>query len=260
MPKDFEFISIDREGPLTVITIQRPEARNALHRLAHDELAAAMDAFAVDDSQWVAIITGSGDKAFCAGQDLKSELPTSAGSLPQSGAGGMTSRFDLNKPVIAAVNGVAFGGGFELALACDIIVASSRASFALPEPRVGLAALAGGIERLSKEIGMKRAMVLLLTGRRFDAHEAAEMGLVAEVVDEDVLACAKRWAAEIIACAPLAVRATKHVALDGYDRPLSETVVAIWDRPEIVTLLRSEDAKEGPSAFAEKRAPVWQGR
>ena len=187
MPATPQFISIDREGPLTIITIRRPEARNALHRAAHDEMAAALDAFAADDNQWVVIITGDGDKAFCAGQDLKSELPTSAESLPPSGCGGMTSRFDLDKPVIAAVNGIAFGGGFELALACDIIVASSQSSFALPEPRVGLAALAGGIQRLSQEIGMKRAMSLLLTGRRLSAQEAAAMGLVAEVVEADVL-------------------------------------------------------------------------
>ncbi|MCZ4341980.1 enoyl-CoA hydratase-related protein [Sphingomonadaceae bacterium G21617-S1] len=255
-----QFIAIDREGPLTIITIRRPEARNALHRAAHDEMAAALDAFAADDDQWVAIITGDGDKAFCAGQDLKSELPTSAASLPPSGCGGMTSRFDLDKPVIAAVNGVAFGGGFELALACDIIVASSRALFAVPEPRVGLAALAGGIQRLAQEIGMKRAMSLLLTGRRLSAQEAAALGLVAEVVDGDVLGCARRWAVEIIACAPLAVRATKRVALDAAAQPLSDTVVQLWNRPEIAGLLASRDAVEGRTAFAEKRSPDWQGR
>jgi len=252
-------ISIDREGPLTILTIRRPEARNALHRAAHDEMAAALDAFAQDDQQWAAIVTGEGDKAFCAGQDLKSEPPTSAASLPPSGFGGMTTRFDLDKPVIAAVDGIAFGGGFELALACDIIVASSRSLFALPEPRVGLAALAGGIQRLPQEIGMKRAMSLLLTGRRLSALEAAGMGLVAEVVERDVLDCARRWAAEIIACAPLAVRATKRAARDALARPLSETVAQIWDRPEISGLLASDDAEEGRAAFAEKRAPAWRG-
>ncbi|MBB5048078.1 crotonobetainyl-CoA hydratase [Rhodopseudomonas rhenobacensis] len=223
-------------------------------------MAAALDAFAADDNQWVAIVTGDGDKAFCAGQDLKSELPTSAASLPPSGCGGMTSRFDLDKPVIAAVNGIALGGGFELALACDLIVASSQASFALPEPRVGLAALAGGIQRLCQEIGMKRAMSILLTGRRLSAHQAAELGLVAEVVEANVLDCAKRWAAEIISCAPLSVRATKRVARDAAARPLSETVATIWDRPEIAGLLASADAAEGRSAFAQKRPPRWQAR
>lgn len=255
-----QHISIDREGPLTILTIRRPEARNALHRDAHDEMAAALDAFALDNDQWVAIITGDGDKAFCAGQDLKSEPPTCAASLPPSGFGGMTTRFDLDKPVIAAVDGIAFGGGFELALACDIIVASSRSAFALPEPRVGLAALAGGIQRLPQEIGMKRAMSLLLTGRRMSAQDAALAGLVAEVVQTDVLACARRWAAEIIACAPLAIRATKRVAQEAMGRPLAETVGDIWDHPRIVGMLESKDAKEGLAAFAAKRGPVWQGR
>tara|TARA_B110001454_G_scaffold207113_1_gene218197 strand:- start:237 stop:1019 length:783 start_codon:yes stop_codon:yes gene_type:complete len=260
MQNHLQFISVDREGPMTIITIRRPEAHNALNRATHDEMAAALDAFAADDSQWVAIITGSGDKAFCAGQDLKSELPTSAASLPPSGCGGMTSRFDLDKPVIAAVNGIAFGGGFELALACDIIVAAAHASFALPEPRVGVAALAGGIQRLSQEIGLKRAMSLLLTGRRLTARDAADLGLVAEVAETDVLSCAKQWAAEIIACAPLSVRATKRCALDAIARPLSETVTQMWDRPDIISLLSSDDAKEGTAAFAEKRQPAWQGR
>ena len=260
MPATPQFISTERDGPLTLVTIRRPEARNALHRAAHEEMAEALDDFAADDRQWVAIIAGEGGKAFCAGQDLKSELPTSAASLPASGFGGMTSRFDLDKPVIAAVDGIAFGGGFELALACDLIVATSRSAFALPEPRVGLAALAGGIQRLPQEIGLKRAMTLLLTGRRVGAQEAAAMGLVAEVVEEDVLGCARRWAAEIVACAPLAVRATKRLALDAAARPLSETIGAIWDRPEIVGLLGSQDAQEGPAAFAEKRRPDWRGR
>ncbi len=260
MPGRPRFISTEREGSLTIITISRPEARNALHRAAHEEMAAAFDDFTADDQQWVAIITGEGGKAFCAGQDLKSELPTSAASLPGSGFGGMTCRFDLDKPVIAAVDGIAFGGGFELALACDLIVATSRSSFALPEPRVGLAALAGGIQRLPQEIGMKRAMSLLLTGRRLSAQDAAAFGLVAEVVEDDVLGCARRWAGEIITCAPLAVRATKRLALSAVARPLSETISAIWDRPEIVGLLGSQDAEEGPAAFAEKRRPDWQGR
>jgi crotonobetainyl-CoA hydratase len=260
MPSTPQFISIDREGPLTIITIRRPEALNALHRPAHDEMSAALDAFAADDEQWVAIITGEGVKAFCAGQDLKAEPPTRAEHLPPSGCGGMTSRFDLDKPVIAAVNGVAFGGGFELALACDIIVASSHASFALPEPRVGVAALAGGVQRLPQEIGLKRAMSLLLTARRLTAHEAAAVGLVAEVVEGNVLDCARRWAAEINACAPLAVRATKRAALDAMARPLTDTVTQMWDRLDIVRLLASKDAAEGRIAFAEKRRPSWQAR
>ncbi len=254
-----EFIAVDRDGRLTIITIRRPDVRNALNRAAHDEMAAALDAFAADDEQWVAIITGEGDKAFCAGQDLKGDPPTGAASLPRSGCGGMTSRFDLDKPVIAAVNGIAFGGGFELALACDIIVASANASFALPEPRVGVAAVAGGLQRLTLELGMKRAMSLVLTGRRLGAAEAAAVGLVAEVVETDVLECARRWAGEILACAPLAVRATKRAVTDAVAQPLAETVVQVWDRPDVVRLLGSKDAVEGRAAFGQKRSPNWKG-
>lgn len=255
-----EFITIERDHRLTIITINRPEARNALHRAAHDELAAAFDDFDADDDQWVAIITGAGEAAFCAGQDLKSAVPSGSDSLPASGFGGMTTRFDLNKPVIAAVNGVAFGGGFELALACDIIVASDRSVFALPEPRVGLAALGGGIQRLPQEIGVKRAMSFLLTGRRMSAVEAHDAGIVSEVTSDDVMVCANRWAAEILACAPLAIRATKQAVLAAVARPLSETVPAVWSYPTMQAMLKSEDAKEGQKAFGEKRSPVWAAR
>ena len=260
MPEPYRHLSVERDGALTIVTICRSAARTALNREAHDEMAAALDEFARDPDQWVAIITGAGSQAFCAGQDLKGELPTSAESFPPSGFGGMTSRFDLSKPVIAAVNGAALGGGFEIALACDIIVASSHAVFALPEPRVGVVALAGGMQRLSQEIGIKRAMSLLLTGRRLSAGEAAAIGLVAEVVEADVLDCARRWAAEIMACAPLAVRATKRVALEALARPMSETIASIWHRADVAAVLASQDAAEGQAAFAQKRGPLWHSR
>lgn len=138
------FIEIAREDRLTVLTIARPEAANALHPDASWEMAEAIDAFAADDEQWLLLLTGAGDRAFCAGTDLKYRSAHGRGGLPPSGFGGMTRRFDLTKPVIAAVNGVAYGGGFELALCCDIIVASDRARFALREVLHGLAALGGG--------------------------------------------------------------------------------------------------------------------
>ena len=256
----YEFIRVRCDGPVTVVTIDRPESRNALHRAAHDELADAFDRFAADEAQWVAIVTGAGDKAFCAGQDLKSPIPTSSDSLPRSGFGGLTSRFDLDKPIIAAVNGAAFGGGFELALACDIIVASSKSVFALPEPRVGLAALAGGMQRLPQEIGLKRALRYLLTGDRIPAAEAFAAGFVAEVCEGDVLACAWRWAERLTACAPLAVRATKRAALDAVGKQLDGTIPGVWSLPVVASLLGSADAREGQTAFREKRAPVWAGR
>src|SRR5579859_7291729 len=170
----FEFSTVERDGRITLITLNRPQVLNALHPPAHLELAAIFDEFSADPTQWVAILTGSGKRAFCAGSDLK--VPPASdtrvqGLAPGAGFGGLTARFDLNKPVIAAVNGLAMGGGFELALACDLIVAAENATFALPEPKVGLAALAGGLLRLPRQIGLKQAMGLILTGRRVSAAE-----------------------------------------------------------------------------------------
>ena len=139
----YEFIRVEREGPVTVVTLNRPEVMNALHSPAHFELDDAFNAFAADPAQWVGIVTGAGDRAFSAGNDLKHQARGGKMESPPSGFAGLTSRFDLAKPLIAAVNGVAMGGGFEIALACDIILAADTATFALPEPRVGLAALAG---------------------------------------------------------------------------------------------------------------------
>ena len=140
----YEFVRVDREGPVTIVTLNRPEVMNALHSPAHFELDEVFNDFANDPEQWVAIVTGAGDRAFSAGNDLKHQAGGGKMESPPSGFAGLTSRFDLSKPLIAAVNGVAMGGGFEIALACDIILASEAAVFALPEPRVGLAALAGG--------------------------------------------------------------------------------------------------------------------
>ncbi|MET0363702.1 MAG: enoyl-CoA hydratase-related protein, partial [Sphingobium sp.] len=174
----WRYVEVERDGPLTIVTINRPEVHNALNAEAHDELEAIFDAFAADDAQWVAIITGAGVKAFCAGHDLKQQAAGGGLTNPPTGFAGMTSRFDLDKPVIAAVNGLAMGGGFELALACDIVVAAQNASFALPEVKVGIAALGGGIQRLPREIGLKRAMGMLLTGRRLSADEGLALGFV----------------------------------------------------------------------------------
>lgn len=251
---------VERDGPLTTVTINRPEAHNALNAAAHDELAAVFDGFANDPDQWVAILTGAGGKAFCAGHDLKQQAAGGGLYSPPTGFAGLTARFDLTKPVIAAVNGVAMGGGFEAALACDIIVADSRAVFALPEPRVGLAALGGGLQRLPRVIGLKHAMGMMLTGRRVTAAEGARLGFVNEVVEGDVLAAARRWASEIIACSPMAVRATKEAVLRGLDEPIGSALADEWSYPAMTAMLASHDAVEGPAAFAGKRTPVWKGR
>ncbi len=211
---DYEFCKVEREGRLTIVTLNRPEVMNALHAAAHAELGAVFDDFAADPEQWVAIVTGAGERAFSAGNDLK---VTAAGGgsarlLPahSSGFAGLATRFDLTKPVIAAVNGIAMGGGFEIALACDIIIAAESAVFALPEPRVGLAALAGGLHRLPREIGTKRALGMILTGRRVSAAEGKDLGFVNEVVPNvELMTRAKALAAEIMALSPMSIRASK---------------------------------------------------
>ncbi|MBD3648381.1 MAG: enoyl-CoA hydratase/isomerase family protein [Pseudomonadales bacterium] len=254
-----EFCSVEKEGRLTIVTIQRPEVMNAVHPPASTELSAVFDEFVADKDQWVAIITGAGDRAFSAGNDLKYQASGGKMGGPDTGFGGLTSRFDNPKPVIAAVNGIAMGGGFEIALACDLIIASENAIFALPEPRVGLAALAGGIHRLPREIGMKQAMSMLLTGRRVSADEGKALGFVNEVVPEGkALESAKAWAAQILECAPLSIRGSKEAAYKGMDASsLEEAIKGRYE--QIQAMYNSADFVEGPKAFAEKRAPEWKG-
>lgn len=251
----YEFIHYEKKDHLARITINRPDVMNALHSEANLEMSAAFDDFAADPEMWVAIITGAGDKAFSAGNDLKAGLA----QVGNGGFGGLTHRFDLFKPVIAAVNGIAFGGGFEIALSCDIIVASETARFGLPEPKVGLAALAGGMQRLPRQLPMKIAMGMMLTGKPMMAAEAARWGIVNEVVPAaDLAATAERWAAEILECAPISVRATKQVAMLSQGLGLEESM----NRPYSLVndLFGSEDMREGPRAFREKRKPQWKGR
>lgn len=255
-----QYIAIERDGPVTTITLQRPEVLNALHTDAHDELDAAFNDFAADPGQWVAILTGSGPRAFCAGHDLKIEAAGGHRGMPASGFGGLTSRFDLDKPVIAAVNGVAMGGGFEIALACDLIVASSSAVFALPEPRVGLAALAGGLHRLPRAVGVKRAMGMILTSRRVSAEEGLDLGFVNEVVAPgDLMAAARRWADLITQASPMSVRASKQAVMRGLEVSLAQALADQADYPGVRAMWASADAREGPRAFAEKRRPAWAG-
>ena len=257
----FRFCRLDRAGHVLTITIDRPEALNALHLDAHVELSRAFDLYAADPELRVAVITGAGDRAFCVGTDLKSLAQTGSYAYPYGGFAGITKRFDLFKPVIAAVNGLCLGGGVEILAACDLAVAAEHAQFGLPEPRVGLAALGGGaLQRLARTLPMKEAMGLVLTARRMGAAEAQRIGLVNDVVPMAEFAARTRALVdELLACAPLALEASKQVMMQSLDEPGLE---AAMNRryPAAERMLASEDAKEGPRAFAEKRKPRWQGR
>ena len=250
-----------RAGVLT-ITLNRPEKHNALTPDMHGLLAAAFDAFAADDALHVCVVKGAGERAFCAGSDLAAFKADGGAAYPATGYAGLAQRFDLAKPVIAMVGGLCLGGGFELALSCDMIVASDKAVFGLPEPKVGLIAIGGGVHRLVRQAGLKQAMGPLLTGRNIPAEEGLRMGFVSELVADDALEQAvDAICAQIVANAPLAVRLSKELALWGLDQPsLAEALAGQVDHPAYVRWRQSADAVEGPRAFAEKRKPEWQGR
>lgn len=253
-----EFVRYEKRGHIAWVTINRPEVMNALHPPANEELSQVWDDFAADPDVWVAILTGAGERAFSAGNDLKWTAQHGVPRMPAGGFGGLVLRRDLWKPLIAAVNGVALGGGLEIALACDVIVAAEHARLGLPEPRVGLMAAAGGVHRLPRHVPQKIAMGMILTARQIPAAEAARIGLVNEVVPGgELMAAAERWANEILECSPLAVQASKQCALLGLEKPLFEAMTASY--PLMQKLFSSEDVVEGPRAFAEKRKPVWKG-
>ena len=255
------FCTTHTEDRVLTVTIQRPEVMNCLNPEANQELARIFDEFDADPDLWVAILTGAGDRAFCAGLDIKSQTPGEKLSPdPESGFGGLTERFDSSKPIIAAVNGAAVGGGFEIALACDLILCTDNATFALPEGYIGLVPMAGGMHRLTRQIGLKLGMGMLLTGRRVAADEAFRLGFVNEVVPQDeLLTAAKRWCDMIKKCAPLSVRAMKRCVLEGMRHgSLEAAMKASYEALD--EMLESEDLAEGLRAFSEKRPPVWKGR
>jgi len=256
----YEFISYEKKGRIAYVTIERPDRLNALHPPANAELYDAFSNFRDDPDVWVAIVTGSGERAFSAGNDLKytAEHGRRDYTVARVPFGGITSNFTCWKPIIAAVNGFALGGGFELALACDIIIAADHAEVGLPEPRVGLVAGAGGVHRLPRHIPLKIAMGMMLTARRIPIKEAYRLGLVNEVVPlADLMPTAERWAADILEVAPLSARASKQMSTSGLDWPLEIAMSRSYT--EYQAAMASEDFVEGPRAFAEKRKPNWKG-
>jgi enoyl-CoA hydratase/carnithine racemase len=256
---DLKFVKYEKKDHLAYITLNRPEVMNALHPPCHLEMDNVWDDFVADENLWVAIVTGAGDKAFSAGNDLKHTAMHRGEPIPRSKGGfaGITSRFDITKPIIAAVNGFALGGGCEIALACDIIIAAEHARLGLPEPRVGLMAGAGGVHRLPRHIPFKIALGMMLTAKPLTAQEAHRWGLVNEVVPlKDLMPTAEKWAAEIMECGPLSIQATKEAALGGLHMSIEEAIKHPF--PASKRLRDSKDTIEGPRAFAEKRKPNWK--
>jgi dehydration protein DpgD len=260
----YDHVIYEKRGHVAYVTLNRPERMNALDKHSHEELVEIFDDFAADEDSWVAIVTGAGDRAFSAGNDLKATAESSANGEqrvnPGSRFAAITRGYDCPKPLIAAVNGVAAGGGFEIALACDLVIAADTARFALPEPRVGLIAGAGGLHRLSRQIPLKQAMGMLLTGRFVSAQEGYRLGFVNEVVPAtELMPAAERWAGEILECSPLLVQLTKEAVRDGFGLAVDDAIARDWDT-RIPRMLASADYIEGPRAFSEKRKPVWTGR
>ncbi len=250
------------ERGIARVTIDRPERMNAVDQATERELIAIWESIERDRSVRAVVLTGAGDRAFSTGADMKAAggmtgLEYWAAPRP-GGFGGIALRTSLDVPVIGRVNGHALGGGFEMVLGCDIVVAAESATFGLPEPRVGRLALDGGIALLPRRLSHVRAMGMLLTGRRIGADEALRLGLVNEVVPSDGLdAAVDRWLGEILACAPLSIRAIKQMVRAG--ESLSPAEAQALRLPALIEALRSSDQDEGVRAFREKRAPVWKG-
>ena len=259
---NYQYIKYEIVEKVAYVTINRPEVLNALHPPAHLELKQIWHQFMNDENLWVAVLTGAGDRAFCAGTDLKyrsTQEDKGRLSAPVSKSGYILDY--CWKPIIAAVNGFAVGGGLELALQCDIIIGSEDAKFGFPEPRRGLLADEGGVVKILRRVPYHLAMGIALTGRIFDVNEAYRIGLVNEVTSkEGLMAAVSRWVEEIMQCSPVAVQAAKQVAKTSLDLD-QDTALNRMDTLDRVRALRhSEDYIEGPRAFAEKKKPVWTGK
>ncbi|MCW2664285.1 MAG: echA [Mycobacterium sp.] len=254
---------VEHRGNVMVITINRPEARNAVNGAVSTAVGDALEQAQNDPDVRAVVITGAGDKSFCAGADLKAISRRENLYHPDHGEWGFAGYVHhfIDKPTIAAVNGTALGGGTELALASDLVVADERAKFGLPEVKRGLIAAAGGVFRIMDQLPRKVAMELLLTGEPITASDAFEWGLINRVVKGEVLDAALALAARVTVNAPLSVQASKRVAY-GVDDGVIVGDEPGWERTmrEMRSLIRSEDAKEGPLAFADKREPVWKAR
>ncbi len=259
-------VLVERQGNVLIATLNRPESRNAVNAAVHVGLGLALEQAETDPDIRVVIITGAGDQAFCAGADLKAlsrgeRLAPEDKTQARWGFAGMVQH-PISKPIIAAVNGFALGGGTELALASDLVVAADTASFGLPEVKRGIYAAAGGAFRLAQQLPTKIAMEYLLTGEPFTAQRAHELGLVNRVVPaSELMATALDLAARIATNAPLSVQASKRLAMGIVDGAITSDD-AFWaqNRKESMTVMTSEDAREGPLAFAQKRAPVWKAK
>jgi crotonobetainyl-CoA hydratase/dehydration protein DpgD len=267
---DLRFVDYQKSGRVATVTLRRPEVLNAMNTEMHVELAAIWADFEADPNIWVGVLTGAGDRAFSVGQDLKELVRRDAesaedgpsgssfGSTGRPGAPRLTDRFDITKPLVAKVRGFALGGGFELALACDIIIASSDAVFGLPEVRLGLIAGAGGVFRLARQLPPRIAAGYLLTGRRITAADALQHSLVNEVAAPERLDTATQgWVDDLLRCAPLAVRAAKQAMWRSMDLSLPGAFDEVYPCEE--RRRSGQDAVEGPRAFVERRSPTWTG-
>jgi enoyl-CoA hydratase/carnithine racemase len=263
MPEPYEKILVEREGRIALVTINRPERLNAIDAQTSHELNRAFSDFRDDDGLWVAVLTGAGEKAFSTGNDLVAMAEAMAGKGAgqdfRAPFGGVTRQFECWKPIIAAINGYCLAGGLEIALCCDIRVAADHAQFGVPEVTRAIIPAAGGTQRLMRMLPRGIALEMLITGARFDAQWALRYGLVNHVVPaSEVMAKARALAQAVCDNGPLAVRAAKESALRGVELPLEDGL-----RQELEfsrRVLSSEDAREGPLAFAQKRKPEYKGR
>jgi len=261
---DHKFIIVEKKDHLTIIRLNRPEVLNAINAHVSFELEKAFDEFEDEPNAWVAIVTGVGDRAFSAGADLKwaatasDEEKREAYSKLKYQASGLTGNYRIIKPIIAAVNGYAYGGGFEIALSCDIIIAAEHAKFCMPEPLVGRVPVDGGIHRLVRQIPYHLGMEILFTRKIITAQEGLNLGIVSKVVPLDqLMAEAERMANAIMEGSPLAIRAIKQMANDGLEMTLRKANTTTF--PLYREFTQSHDFIEGPRAFSEKRKPIWKG-